>query len=189
MQKPERWPNCEAFKSIDVRDWKRAGRLFSDSAFKCHWSRDGDLNWLARHAFWAALTLIATPRAREGRGGADRRACVGDFFFVVAGEVRDGARALAAAAAAGCCCVGSRATGFGFACTRLATGWHLTQASSLSPYPLTWWRGSGTRRRQPRCGAAADFGNCGAPAAMELADGPRAGGARGHAGVDVRVDS
>ena len=23
-----------------------------------------------------------------------------------------------------------------------------SQASSLSPYPLTWWRGSGTRRRQ-----------------------------------------
>ena len=35
----------------------------------------------------------------------------------------------------------------------------VTQASSLSPYPLTWWRGSGTRRRQQRCGAAADFGN------------------------------
>ena len=64
-----------------------------------------------------------------------------------------------------------------------------TQASSLSPYPLTWWRGSGTRRRQPRCGAAADFGNCGAPAAMELADGPRAGGARGHRayGVDSLI--
>ena len=36
-----------------------------------------------------------------------------------------------------------------------------------------------------RCGAAADFGNCGAPAAMELADGPRAGGARGHRGTGV----
>ena len=61
---------------------------------------------------------------------------------------------------------------------------------SLSPYPLTWWRGSGTRRRQPRCGAAADFGNCGAPAAMELADGPRAGGARGHGGaLTYGVDS
>ena len=33
-----------------------------------------DLNWLARHAFWAALTLMAPSRAREGRGGADRRA-------------------------------------------------------------------------------------------------------------------
>ena len=43
--------------------------------------REWDLNWLARHAFWAALTLIAPPRAREGRGGADRRAYVADLFF------------------------------------------------------------------------------------------------------------
>ena len=40
--------------------------------------REWDLNWLARHAFWAALTLIATPRAREGRGGADNKGKQGD---------------------------------------------------------------------------------------------------------------
>ncbi len=45
--------------------------------------RARDLNWLARHAFWAALTLIAPPRAREGRGGADRRAYVADLFFLL----------------------------------------------------------------------------------------------------------
>ena len=88
--------------------------------------REWDLNWLARHAFWAALTLIATPRAREGRGGADRRAYVADLFFLLS-LVRRGMalgrwqlpllrrRLLLRWVAR---------NGVGFACSRLATGWH-----------------------------------------------------------------
>ena len=95
------------------------------------------LRWVARNGVgfacsrlatgwhYAALTLIATPRAREGRGGADRRAYVADLFFLLS-LVRRGMalgrwqpllrrRLLLRWVAR---------NGVGFECSRLATGWH-----------------------------------------------------------------
>ena len=40
--------------------------------------RERDLNWPARHAFWSALTVMASSRAREGRSGADNKGEQGD---------------------------------------------------------------------------------------------------------------
>ena len=54
----------------------------------------------------------------------------------------------------------------------------------LSPYPLAWCSGSGTRRRQQSEGSCRDSFRelMSVPAAMELEDGPRAAGASGHGG-------
>ena len=73
------------------------------------------------------MTLMAPSRAREGRGGADSRACVGDFFFLLS-LVRRGLalgrwqlpllrrRLLRPRWVA--------SYGVGFESTQLATGWH-----------------------------------------------------------------
>ena len=55
-----------------ARGWIRGHPARNEMALRAS-LREWDLNWLARHAFWAALTVMAPSRAREGRSGADRR--------------------------------------------------------------------------------------------------------------------
>ena len=94
--------------------------------------------------FWAALTVMASSRAREGRSGADSRA-LGSlqpapafsfliFFFDFGFDFHPDrwcfrwgvppALTLMASCRAGCCCGRVASYGVGIEATRLATRWH-----------------------------------------------------------------